>query len=176
MIVISDTSPLNYLILIGAEEVLPRVFDRVIAPPAVLLEMQHAKAPEKVRQWAIAPPAWLEVRTAQTITSFDDLGPGESEAIALALEIHADAVLIDDRAAVAIASSLGLLSLGTLGVLDLAAEKELVDIPTTVAALAKTSFHVSQELIKQLVRNDESVAWQRKNANVQPFPVSGIAW
>ncbi len=163
MIVISDTSPLNYLILVGAEEVLPRIFERVIAPPAVLLEMQHTEAPEKVRQWAGAPPVWLEVRTAQTITSFDDLGPGESEAIALALEIHADAILIDDRAAVAIASRLGLLSLGTLGVLDLAAEKELVDIPTMVAALAKTSFHMSQQLIEQLVRNDEVRRRQRKN-------------
>ena len=104
MIVISDTSPLNYLILIGAEEVLPRVFDRVIAPPAVLLEMQHAKR-RKNRQPGNSPPAWLEVRTAQTITNFDDLGPGESEAIALALEIHADAVLIDEQSAVAIASS-----------------------------------------------------------------------
>jgi predicted nucleic acid-binding protein len=155
MIVIADTSPLNYLILIGAEGVLPRVFDAVIAPPAVLVEMLHPKAPNKVRGWATTPPAWLQVRAAQTVTTYGDLGPGESEAIALAIEIHADAILMDDRAAVAIANNLGLSSLGTLGVLDLAADKGLVDIRTVVAALAKTSFHASHDLIEQMIQRDE---------------------
>jgi len=62
MIVVCDTSPLNYLILVGAEGVLPVLFETVIAPPAVIREMRHAKAPEQVRRWAAAPPAWLEVR------------------------------------------------------------------------------------------------------------------
>jgi hypothetical protein len=54
MIVVSDTSPLNYLILLGAEGVLPLVFGTVLAPPAVLLEMQAPKAPERVRRWVKA--------------------------------------------------------------------------------------------------------------------------
>ena len=164
MIVVSDTSPLNYLILVGADGVLPLLFGTVIAPPAVLLEMQHPKAPEKVRNWATSPPAWLEVRTAQAISHFDDLGPGESEAIALAIEIHADALLLDDRAATAIANSLGISPLGTLGVLDLAGEKGLVDIPTVVSELAKTSFHAPPRLLEQFVQRCEA---RRRSSRTQ---------
>jgi predicted nucleic acid-binding protein len=65
MIVVSDTSPLNYLILIGADQVLPSLFGQVVAPPEVLVEMQHVKAPAEVSAWARQPPAWLEVRSAQ---------------------------------------------------------------------------------------------------------------
>ncbi len=156
MIVVCDTSPLNYLILVGTEGVLPVLFEQVLAPPAVLLEMRHVKAPERVRRWAVVPPPWLEVRAPRSTVFFDRLGPGELEAIALAIEIGADRALIDDRAALAIANQLGVACLGTLAVLDLAAEKGLVDIPTVVSELGKTSFHASQRLIDRLVQRDES--------------------
>ena len=67
---------------------------------------------------ARGPRAWID-------RVFDRLGPGELEAIALAIEIGADRALIDDRAALAIANQLGVACLGTLAVLDLAAEKGL---------------------------------------------------
>ena len=164
MIVVSDTSPLNYLILVGAEEVLPLVFGTVLAPPAVLLEMQHPKAPEKVRQWAISPPVWLEVRSPASTLRFEHLGLGELEAIALAMEIQANGVLIDDRAALAIASELGLSCLGTLAVLDLAAEKGLVDVRAVISELRKTSFHAAQQLIERLIERDEA----RKRKSDEP--------
>jgi predicted nucleic acid-binding protein len=56
MIVVSDTSPLNYLVLIGADQVLPSLFGQVLTPPEVLVEMQHAKAPPQVSAWAQQPP------------------------------------------------------------------------------------------------------------------------
>ncbi len=43
MIVVSDTSPLNYLVLIGAIDVLPKLFGEVYAPPAVIQEFQHPR-------------------------------------------------------------------------------------------------------------------------------------
>jgi len=46
MIVVSDTSPLNYLVLIGADHVLPALFGQVVAPPAVLAELQRTKTPQ----------------------------------------------------------------------------------------------------------------------------------
>jgi predicted nucleic acid-binding protein len=156
MIVVSDTSPLNYLILVGAEHVLPVVFDTVLAPQAVLLEMQHPKAPEKVRQWATTPPTWLEVRSPESTMQFDQLGPGEVEAIALAVQVQADKVLMDDREALEIARGLGLSCFGTLAVLDLAAEEGLVDLPTMISELAKTSFHAPQALIERLVERYEA--------------------
>ena len=165
MIVVCDTSPLNYLILVGADGALPVLFEKVLAPPAVLLEMRHAKAPEQVRRWAAAPPAWLEVRAPQSTMFFERLGPGELEAIALALEIGADRVLIDDRAALAIASQLGVACLGTLAVLDLAAEKGLIDIPTAVSELGKTSFRPSQRLIDRLLQRDEAHRKPSENPN-----------
>jgi len=39
MIVVSDTSPLHYLVLIRCEHVLPRLFGRVLAPPGVITEL-----------------------------------------------------------------------------------------------------------------------------------------
>ena len=55
MIVVSDTSPLNYLVLIGADQVLPSLFGRVLTPPEVLAEMQHAKAPPQVQRLGQEP-------------------------------------------------------------------------------------------------------------------------
>ncbi len=62
MIVVSDTSPINYLVLIEADHVLPVLFGKVVAPPAVISELQHQKTPAKVSAWAASPPAWLEIR------------------------------------------------------------------------------------------------------------------
>jgi predicted nucleic acid-binding protein len=52
MIVVSDTSPLNYLILIERVNVLPILFNRVVAPPAVVAELCHPEAPKVVADWA----------------------------------------------------------------------------------------------------------------------------
>jgi predicted nucleic acid-binding protein len=82
MIVVSDTTPLNYLVLIGADHVLPSLFGRVVVPAAVLAEMQHAKAPPAVSAWAQQPPAWVEIQAPQVQPQFTGLGLGESAAIA----------------------------------------------------------------------------------------------
>ncbi len=56
MIVISDTSPLNYLVLIEREQLLPALFDEVVLPSAVLDELRSAAAPEKLRAWLATAP------------------------------------------------------------------------------------------------------------------------
>jgi predicted nucleic acid-binding protein len=48
MIVVADTSPLNYLILIGHVDVVPVLFDRIVAPPAVVRELTHPHSPPSV--------------------------------------------------------------------------------------------------------------------------------
>ena len=45
MIVVSDTTPLNYLVLIGAAELPPRLYQRVLTPPAVIDELRHRGTP-----------------------------------------------------------------------------------------------------------------------------------
>ena len=81
MIVISDTTPLHYLVLIGHEGVLPILYGRIVLPLAVALELQNTAAPWLVRQFLQHPPSWLEIRSAITIDTTIRLGPGETEAI-----------------------------------------------------------------------------------------------
>jgi predicted nucleic acid-binding protein len=57
-IVVADTGPINYLILIGHIDVLPILFERVILPSAVRDELMESKAPTAVRDWIAAPPYW----------------------------------------------------------------------------------------------------------------------
>ena len=158
MIVVSDTSPLNYLVLIQHVEVLPALFGRVVAPPAVLDELQHPGTPAAVRAWAAAPPGWLEVRAPASIDPGLRLGPGEAEAISLARELKADAVLIDERKALTVARQCGLFVTGTLGVLEIAAEKGLIVLAEAIAALRRTSFRVSDEILDEVLRRDRKRA------------------
>ena len=62
MIVIADTSPIDYLILIGEIELLPALYGRVLIPPSVREELGRLRAPQAVRIWIGDPPDWLEVR------------------------------------------------------------------------------------------------------------------
>lgn len=154
MIVVSDTSPLNYLVLIGADQVLPALFGQVLAPPEVLVEMQHAKAPAQVSAWAQQPPAWLDVRSPRGIPNFPGLGPGESAAIALAQECQAAAILMDERDGTAVAQQLGLVVTGTLAILCLASEKGLLSLPAAFVALGKTTFRGPAKLMDEMLRID----------------------
>lgn len=155
MIVVSDTSPLNYLVLIGADHILPALFGRVLAPSAVLNELRHAKAPAEVQSWAANPPLWLEIREPAAVPPFRRLGPGESAAIALAQECQADAVLIDERDGTALARQLGLTVTSTLALLAGAAERELVSLPNAIAERRRTTFRGPDALIEELLRLDE---------------------
>jgi predicted nucleic acid-binding protein len=58
-VVVSDTSPLHYLILCGAETILPRLFRQVVIPSAVFRELQQPNTPLLVRQWASSLPTWI---------------------------------------------------------------------------------------------------------------------
>jgi predicted nucleic acid-binding protein len=133
MIVVCDMGPLHYLVLIGAEDILPRLFTRVLAPPAVLDEMSRAEAPEPVRRWASSPPKWLEVKQPLHIEDIPALGQrgtrgdGDRAVISLASEERADFVLMDDIKARREARNRGCEPLWLLQVLDEAAERGLID-------------------------------------------------
>jgi predicted nucleic acid-binding protein len=120
MIVVSDTSPLRYLAMIGGLDWLPELFGEVICPPEVIEECRHADAPKELREWASHPPGWLRIRStsdnAPILPGDLRLDPGETAALCLAREIHADLVLMDERRGRAVAAELGLAVAGTLGV------------------------------------------------------------
>lgn len=154
MIVLSDTSPIHYLLLVGNVDVLADLFSRVIIPPAVLGELQHPHAPEIVRHWASNPPAWLIVRTPLLIAPEIHLGRGEAEAICLAKEMQATLLLVDDRRARREAEARGLVVAGTLSVLEAAARRDLLDLPNAIAKLRQTNFHVADRLIQRVLDED----------------------
>jgi hypothetical protein len=114
VVVVSDTSPLTALLTIGQAELVRDLFDRVIVPPAVRSEL--------LREHAILP-AWLDTVTPKGIPAEvieAQLDSGEAEAIALALELQADALLIDERLGRQVATRLGIRPIGVLGCLVLA--------------------------------------------------------
>jgi predicted nucleic acid-binding protein len=155
MIVVSDTTPLNYLVVIGAVNTLPALFVEVFVPKAVVRELNHAKAPQSVQRWAANPPGWLRVEDPVTrLESTIDLDDGEADAISLAKERGISNVLIDEYRGRKIATAEGLLVLPTLAVLELAAERNLLDLPSTVEALRRTSYRVRKEMIDAALARD----------------------
>ncbi len=150
MIVVADTSPLNYLLLIRAEHVLPALFGTVFIPRSVLEELRAVGSSPEVRVWAATPPSWLVVREPKGFDPSLTIDPGEAAAIALAQELRADRLLMDDRDGRAVAESLGLSVAGTLGVIADAAIEGLVDFHSTIAQIQTTSFRASTELYEQI--------------------------
>ena len=67
MLAVADTSPLNYLILIQQERLLPVLYERVVIPPAVHRELLRSETPEVVRQWLAPPPGWLTLQPPNTV-------------------------------------------------------------------------------------------------------------
>jgi len=88
-LVVSDSGPIHYLVLCEAIEVLPKLYDRLVTPSAVVRELTHAHAPPAVSQWVRAMPQWASVQSPSQIDPSSRLGLGEREAIALALELKA---------------------------------------------------------------------------------------
>ena len=157
MIVIADTSPINYLILIGEIDVLPALYGRVLIPPSMREELGRARAPEAVRLWITRPPVWLEIRepNASSDLSLFHLDPGERDAILLAEELHADQVIIDESRGRREARRRNLSFTGTLGVLQAGAKQGLLDLKIAAGRLRQTSFHVSQHILDRLIESQD---------------------
>ena len=155
MIVVADTSPINYLVQIACDSLLPDLYQRVIIPEAVVDELDHPSSPLSVKRWLLSLPAWIDVRRTSSSSdpALDALDPGERDAILLAKEEHADLLLIDERRGRLEAQRRGLATTGTLGVLLTAHEKGLVDAQVAYIRLTKeTSFRTTPELDKYFLQ------------------------
>lgn len=135
-------------------KVLSQLFDSVILPDAVHLEPCHRLAPAPVPKWAEALPNWAEVRASPEISGsiLPSLGADERAAIALALSIHADLVLIDERKGAQVAIGNGLPVSGTLGILQRAVPKRLLSLAEAFDRLKTTNFRYRQEILDRLLR------------------------
>lgn len=158
MIVISDTSALTNLAAIQHLHLLPQLYNQVTIPEAVYRELVDVDPPVP-GTFEVQTAVWLEVRQAvnrgviERLRGEVKLDPGESEAIALALELGADLLLIDERRGRSEADRLGLRITGLLGILVEAKRQNLiVTVKPLIDALIDTSeFRVSSALYNQIL-------------------------
>jgi predicted nucleic acid-binding protein len=150
MLVVSDTSPLRALHSLKLIRLLAELFDDVVIPPAVAIELTRPKSGltpitldelGSVRVVAPTNPAAVNLLRA-------DLDPGESEAIALAQELQADAILIDERAGRAIATAKGMTVIGVIGILRQAKAQGLIPAIRPLLDLLRSDlrFNISDSL------------------------------
>lgn len=147
MIVISDASPITSLLQVGQCDLLESIFGDDLIPPAVDLEL---------RRFHDALPRFIRVREAgdkQVAASLElHLGRGEAEAIALAMELQADFLLMDETLGRAAAENRGLKVIGLLGVLLLGKKAGAVASVTALVAKLQTEagFYVSDH-VKEVI-------------------------
>ncbi len=141
-LVVTDASPLIALVRIGRDGLLPRLFDRVLAPRAVAAEVGSL-------------PTFVEVMDAPEAIAAElrqSLDPGESDAIALAEALGA-VLLVDERKGRRVALSRGLAVRGTVGVLLLALEDGLITaVRPELDALIAAGFHIGEALYGDALR------------------------
>jgi len=77
-VVISDTSPLRYLVLIGQADLLPALYTEVLIPEAVAEELNQPATPEPVRRWIVHRPACDPGASAPLDCPSPILAPGGS--------------------------------------------------------------------------------------------------
>ena len=154
MIIVADTGPVNYLILSGQVNLLRDLFGSLLIPAAVRQELLHPFAPGAVQAWAGNLPAWASVQAPKDASRFANLGPGEREAISLALEVKADFVLMDETLGRRVAVQNGV-----------AVKGGLIDLRTATNALKKTAIFLADEIIEAAIERDRL---RRQTAREQP--------
>jgi predicted nucleic acid-binding protein len=157
MTVVTNTSPLNYLLLIGETRLLPVLFQRLHLPAAVRDELRDPAAANAVREWAGNPPDWAQVHPVApaALGAAVELHPGETEAILPARDLKADLLLMDELDGRAAARAAGLTVIGTLGLLDRAAAQGLVSFPEAWQKLQATGFYATPRLVAEFLHCDE---------------------
>lgn len=159
MIIISDTSPLSNLALVDCLFLLKEIYKTVVIPQAVADELSNAEG-EDPRIIAVLSLDWVEVRPSTNLQLIAELRKdylldrGEAEAIALALEINADELLIDERLGRREATRRGLSITGVLGILLVAKHRGLIPLvyPVMDSLITEAGFRVSQDLYVNVLK------------------------
>ncbi|RMD61866.1 DUF3368 domain-containing protein [Candidatus Parcubacteria bacterium] len=152
---ISNTSPLLYLYRIGKIDLLPRLFDEVFTVPAVVDELQQGKA-KGYDVPVIERYEWLQVMSPQQVPSewlVRDLGRGELETMALALEQPEKVIILDDALPRQIARAAGLEVWGTLRVLLEAKKREMIpQMSAVVDELKQSGMWISDDVRQRILK------------------------
>jgi predicted nucleic acid-binding protein len=151
MIIVSNTSPLSNLIIIGETSLLQQIYPKILIPPAVHSELTRLPTLQPT-MISLLDAGWLEIQSPINSQLLDTLNqtldPGEAEAIALAVELSADRLLIDERLGRSIAAGYGLKLRGLLGILINAKRQGLIPVlkPILDRLINQAGFRVSQAL------------------------------
>jgi len=153
-VVVSDTSPIQYLHQAGQLGLLPLLFGQIMVPPAVVAEVA-----EGLRQGLDLPDLsalpWIVERQSDAVPNFlgsADLDAGEREAIALALQLHCR-ILIDERAGREVARRLGIARTGTLGVLISAKKAGLIPLVTPlIDRIVQRGYRLNESIRAEALR------------------------
>lgn len=161
MIVVSDTTPISSLYQIGRLELFPRLFKKIIIPDAVYNEiLELEKKGFNIDE--ITSADWIEVKKPESSdlveTLLNDLDYGESEAIALAKELNADFLLIDERKGRQIAESLGINIIGLIGMLIEAKKKGIIpNIKVLLDKLKSAGFWIRDDLYNAILKESGEI-------------------
>lgn len=156
MIVISDTSPISGLYRIGHLHLLQSLYGQVLIPLAVMEELQRlSNFGYDLAEMTQA--TWLEVRQPSDLKKvqslLEKLDEGEANAIALAQEINADFLLIDEIKGRQIAKAEGLRVVGLLGILLEAKSFGLIPAvkPLVDKLIVTANFRVDNRLLQEVL-------------------------
>ena len=157
MIVVSNSSPIMNLAVVGQVHAFEQLYGKVYIPEAVWQELSVIGTGQP---WAAVMPAlsWLEIRSVSNRSLVDllllELDRGEAGAISLAMELRADLLLIDERRGRTVASRLGLKFIGLLGAVVEGKRKGYVAAvkPILDDLMAQAGFWVSEHLYSRVLR------------------------
>ncbi len=158
MIVVSNTSPVSNLATVGQLNILQQIYGKIIIPVAVYNELTDPRAGDVVIT-AVQTSNWIETQQVANRTMVtrlqDKLNDGEAEAIALAWELNANELLIDERVGRREATSLGLPISGVLGVLLLAKRRGMIDAvkPVMDNLISQAVFRVGDRLYADILQS-----------------------
>lgn len=154
MIVVSDTSVITNLVQIDQLTLLKDLFGSIVIPQKVYDEL--TKVPKQID--LIERLNWIEVKQISDSSHFDNLlktlDPGEAEAIVLAIELEADALLIDEKKGRKIAEEYGIIITGLLGILIIAkSENLIIEVkPILDKLIFETGFRINPKLYQDILK------------------------
>jgi len=157
MIIVSNTSPISNLIIIGEIALLQQIYPKILIPPSVHSELTRLPILQTT-MISLLEAGWLEIQAPTNLQLLDILNqaldPGEAEAIALAVELSANRLLIDERLGRSVAASYGLKLRGLLGILIYAKQQELIPVlkPILDCLINQAGFRVSQTLYDRVLQ------------------------
>lgn len=159
MKVISNTTPLINFAAINRFDILQAIFEQIVIPQAVYDETTSSSFPDSQVILQAISSGWLQVCRVSTIAKEISLtlDEGEREAIALAIETGEQRILLDEREARQVAQSLGLQVIGTLGILLLAKNQQIIPQvqPLLDAMINTAQYWVNPTLYQQVLRQAE---------------------